>query len=378
MWRSFGSKCKEDLQIAMRENWVAVLGQRDAPTDGVEEYCRYLGTALTKYGIELTLIRVPWAELGWTKAIGQLEQQVLRLRARWVLIQYTALAWSRRGLPWEVAGLVRSLKKEGVLCGAVFHDPVPYAGSGLRNGLRRMVQVRTMRNVARLADCAVLTIPLDRATWLPRDVHKALFIPVGANLPKPERAWELSEQCGKDTATIAVFSITGGEAGNVEMARITEALGVVWKKIGRVRLVVFGRNADVDGLRLKEKLAGTPTEVVIHGLLEPGKIIELLGGSDVMLFVRGPISTRRGSALAGIACGLPVVAYAGWETAGPVTEAGVVLVEQGSGVAAGEAIVRILQDEAYRQELQKRSRQAQEQFFSWDAIAAAYATALNG
>jgi glycosyltransferase involved in cell wall biosynthesis len=56
----------------------------------------------------------------------------------------------------------------------------------------------------------------------------------------------------------------------------------------------------------------------------------------------------------------------------------VVLVEQGSGVAAGEAIVRILQDEAYRQELQKRSRRAQEQFFSWDAIAAAYATALNG
>jgi len=30
----------------MRRNCIAILGKQDAPTDAVEEYCRYLGEAL--------------------------------------------------------------------------------------------------------------------------------------------------------------------------------------------------------------------------------------------------------------------------------------------------------------------------------------------
>ena len=114
-----------------------------------------------------------------------------------------------------------------------------------------------------------------------------------------------------------------------------------------------------------------------HGLLAPDEIVSTLGGSDVLLFVGGPISSRRGSAITGIACGLPVVAFGGWETAGPIKEAGVLLVAQGSESALGEALVRVLQDEAYRQMLQERSRQAQKQFFSWEAIAGRYIAALR-
>ena len=52
---------------------------------------------------------------------------------------------------------------------------------------------------------------------------------------------------------------------------------------------------------------------VIYFHLTAEEIVRKLGASDVMLFARGPISTRRGSALAGIAC-------EGWETAPPITE----------------------------------------------------------
>ena len=104
--------------------------------------------------------------------------------------------------------------------------------------------------------------------------------------------------------------------------------------------------------------------------------MSILHSSTVLLFVRGHISSRRGSAIAGIACGLPIVAYAGSETAPPVTDAGVVLVGRENAAELGEALVRILTDQNYRDSLAARSRFAQEQYFDWQVIAARIAEAL--
>ena len=57
-------------------------------------------------------------------------------------------------------------------------------------------------------------------------------------------------------------------------------------------------------------------------------IVELWNCHRNLLFVRGPISSRRGSALAGIACGLPIIALERSETGPPVAGAGVVPVPQ--------------------------------------------------
>ena len=142
-------------------------------------------------------------------------------------------------------------------------------------------------------------------------------------------------------------------------------------------MAVLGRNSDLAAKELKEKLAGAPVEVIAHGLLAAGQVVKVLGNCDVLLFARGPLSTRRSSALAGIACGLPVVAREGWETAAPVTEAGVVLVPQAAKEGFGPALLRVLGDESYRALLAERSRQAQERYFSWRAIAAKFAQALR-
>lgn len=360
----------------MTEHWLAILGQRDVPTDGVEEYCSYLGAALSKHAIELSQTRVPWATVGWQKAIMQLGPQILALQPTWALIQYTALAWSRRGFPLEVLRMVRAVKHSGARCAVVFHDPVPYSGQRVTDRVRRTVQLNVMRRVARLADFVVLTVPAERVPWLPPEVRRSRFIPVGANLPNPEAAWRRHKN-KQDIPTVAVFSITGGAPGEIEVARIVEALRVASDQIGPVRLSVFGRNADSDGSALKDKLTGTSIEVAIQGLLTPQEIVEALGRSDALLFVRGPISTRRGSALAGIACGLPVIAWEGPETGGPINEAGVVLVPENSGRELGRALVRVLQDDAYRRSLQERSERAQAQFFCWDVIAGEFAASLH-
>lgn len=357
---------------------MAVLGRRDEPTDAVEEYCEYLSRALAAEGISLELARLRWAEIGWRTGLRELSA---RTRANenpaWFLLQYTALAWSRRGFPGRALRVIRALKSIGARCAVVFHDAEAYPGSRLVDRVRRAVQLRTMRQALRLADLAILTIPAEKIPWVPPNTRNAVFIPVGANLPSPETAWTRTKRQGTDLPTVAVFSLSGDGVRAEEVRRIAEALKYAAERIGKLQVAVLGRNSDLAGKELKEKLAGAPVEVIAHGLLAAEQVVKVLGNCDVLLFARGPLSTRRGSALAGIACGLPVVALEGWETAAPVTEAGVVLVPQAANEGFGPALLRVLSDESYRAVLAERSRQAQERYFSWSAIAAQYAQVLR-
>jgi glycosyltransferase involved in cell wall biosynthesis len=143
-----------------------------------------------------------------------------------------------------------------------------------------------------------------------------------------------------------------------------------------MRLVVLGRNAERAEELLRESLHGMDVELSLSGILAGKEVVRVLGESDVLLFARGPISSRRGSAIAGIACGLPIVAARGRETASPLTEAGVVLIERGEEF--GPALARVLGDPVYRASLTERSRKAQQNYFSWQAIGQQYVSALHG
>src|SRR5256885_2800020 len=89
---------------------IALLGRPDAPTDAVEEYCRYLGEAMTAEGFEMIIERVAWPQDGWTRAAKALRRRAKGWRGAWVLVQYTALAWSARGFPLRFPRLLKILK----------------------------------------------------------------------------------------------------------------------------------------------------------------------------------------------------------------------------------------------------------------------------
>ena len=360
----------------MKELCVALLGRRDEPTDAVEEYCHYLGEALEAHGISFEFARIPWCEIGWRKALAGMDRRAGDWKNAWILIQYTALAWSRRGFPLRLLGLIRFLRKRGLRCGVVFHDAQPYYGSRLVDRVRRQLQIYTMREAVRLADLAVLTIPREKAQWLPASAPNVIFIPVGANLPSPETVWAKEKNGGERPPTVAVFSLSQDRVGAEEVKAIVEGVSYVAKRIGPVRLEIFGRNAKSAEKHLRESLQGMDVELSLTGMLAAEEVVRVLGKSDVLLFARGAISTRRGSAIAGIACGLPVVAAEGWETSAPITEAGVVLTRPGEQF--GPTLMRVLCDPPYRAWLAERSRKAQQSYFSWQAIAQRYATALRG
>ena len=255
----------------------------------------------------------------------------------------------------------------------VYHDVLPYHGSRTIDKLRRRAQNHAMNEALRSCDLGIFTVPISKIPWIGRKHTRAIFIPVGANLPDPEIAWTIPRREANRLPTIAVFGITGGESGIWEVASISEALQIAAERLGKLRLMVMGRNTNTAEKALKNLMDKQPIEIHALGILPGEEIVKQMAASDVLLFVRGGISSRRGSAIAGIACGLPVVALEGPETGPPITEAGVVFADQKSQRGLGEALLKVLSDEEYRAGLAERSRLAQEKSFSWKAIAARYA-----
>lgn len=359
---------------------IALLGRRDEPTDAVEEYCRHLGEGLAAHNFQLELRRVPWDQHGWSASLAALRLQAQAWRETWILLQYTALAWSARGFPRRFLQVMRVLRKAGARTAVVYHDAQPFSGTRFIDRLRREIQIRIMRAALASADHAVFTVASDRMSWHVTGTRNSSFIPVGANLPfafAPQQHQEIHSP-----PAIAVYSITGGTAGERETRLINGAVSRASQKLGPLRLLVFGRHAEIRETALREGLRDRPIALEICGVIDDRELLQRFAASDLLLFVRGTISSRRSSAIAGIVCGMPVIAFEGKETASPITEAGVILIaaEQGESelqAELGEAIVRVLTDQEFRVQLVNRSRTAQEQFFSWPSIAARYAEFLN-
>jgi glycosyltransferase involved in cell wall biosynthesis len=362
---------------------IALLGRRDQPTDAVEDYCRLLGEALGERGFTLEIRRVPWDQHGWSASLDALRLQAESWRGVWVLAQYTAMAWSARGFPRRFLQVLGLLRQAGARIAVVFHDAVPFGGTRLIDRLRRSSQARVMRAAVAFSDRAVFTVPPDKLPWLSgaaKAPENSSFIVVGANLPQPLLPQD--HDLLHEPPCVAVYSITGGVSGERETENIVTAVRLASEKLGKLRLLVFGRHAEIREEALRQGLAGTQVEVSVEGVVDGDQLVDRFSAADVLLFLRGSISSRRGSAIAGISCGLPVIAMEGPETAPPITDAGIVLLPSGAGAdelgrLAGDALRRILSEPELRGGLVQRSREAHEGFFSWTAIAARFAELLG-
>ena len=228
---------------------------------------------------------------------------------------------------------------------------------------------------SRLPTSPSLPCPWIKLSWVRATPPSAVFIPVGPNLPI--RLSQASGPAQNEIPTIGVFSITGGESGSRETRIILTAVRHAAQKLGKLRLSIFGRHAELRETELREGLRDLPVELSVEGVVEPAQVVQRLYACDVLLFIRGPISSRRSSAIAGIACGLPVIAYPGSETAAPITDAGVVLVSPDEPDDLNAALVRVLSDAAYRTDLAARSRAVYQTQFAWPAIATRFSALLN-
>jgi len=357
----------------IQQGAIALLGRADKPTDGVEEYCNHLGEALRERGISLAIERVAWEERGWRRALRSLRRRAKGWRGMWVLVQYTALAWSARGFPLRFSRLLHILKKTGARIGVVYHDVEPFAGPHFIDRLRHTAQLHTMRQAMDACEVAVFTVPMEKLTWMQPHYTHSVFIPVGANLPVSGEAGSRKSIARDGRLNIAVFSVTGGQFLQREISEITQAVCFASLRVKDLKLIVFGRGSEDAEGELRKRLDGAPAEIQVLGLLSNEDVVRTMSNCDVLLFVRGPISTRRSSAIAGIACGLPVIAAEGPETPSLIKDAGVAFYSPQKKGDLGEVLLHVLEDEHYRASLAQRSWIAQQRYFSWNVIAARYA-----
>jgi glycosyltransferase involved in cell wall biosynthesis len=354
---------------------IALLGRRDEPTDGVADYCKFLAPALLKHNIELEVARVPWAERGWSQAMRWLSSESRKWTGEWVLLQYNALAWSRRGFPVRARRVLKLLQRRGARCGIVFHDAHAFEGLRFRDRLRGMIQNWTMLELYKHAERSAFTVPLSSAEWLPSERSRAAFIPIGANIPSLyiRRSYTAAET----PKVVAVFSITGGEACARETQDISHAVRSVNAQLGPVRLEVFGRGAEYAQELLEETLGVPGIELHVRGVIPADEITRTLAAAHVLLFVRGVINSHRGTAIAGISCGLPVVAYGKAGDDPAIDAAGCRLALWHNPNALAAELRHVLSDARLWQALHERSLRAQAEYFSWEAVASRYAQLLS-
>ena len=354
---------------------IALLGHRDSSTDGVQDYCEFLGRALERHGVTLTIARIDWVKKGWLGALWELWHSSSAWRGNWVILQYTALAWSRRGFPVGLVAVLAILRRRGVRCGVVFHEPHSNGGPRWLGWIRGACQSWVIRRIYGLSEKSIFADPLDTIHWLPKSDSKGVFIPIGANIP--ERASSaVSTRKKSGIKTVAIFCITGAPHAAVEIEDIAQAARSAISTNSALRFVFFGQGTIEVNEQIARAFRGIPVAISVLGLLGADKISEVLADSDLMLCVRGAIYPRRGSAIAGIACGLPIVCYKGPETGFPITEAGLELVAYRDREELGRAVSRILSDDCLRQELATRSHRAHAQYFSWDKIAERFVAEL--
>jgi len=358
---------------------IILLGQQQALADGVFDYTEKLDKSLTQKGVECDRLPMPWRESGWLKALQWLWVESGQWRDRWVIAQFTASAWSTLALPVMFVVVVGLLKIRRVKTAIMFHEVQGYPGERLKYKIRRWVQLWTIRTAMKLADRSIFNVNLEQLTWLPIASCQATFIPVGSNMPEPDVVAVKSkgEPSKGKYKTVVVFGMTSVDITRDEVEAIAAAISQTAKHIDSLRLVTLGRGSKEAEPELREVLKDASVEISVLGLLEPEEITQALIEADVMLFVRGEICSRKTTAIAGLSCGLPIVAYQGTETAHPIPDAGVLLVDQGDHKGLASALTQLLQDDKLWLDLHQQSLQVYQNYFSWDVIAQRFMETLK-
>jgi len=359
------------------ERWVALLGRRDAPTDGVEDYCRFLAGALERRGILLEIARVDWFGSGWNHALHQLRERCRDWGGNRILLQYTAMAWSRRGFPFGAVAALKILQENGANAAVVFHEPFRQGGTRGIGWLRGVCQDWVVRALYKRANAAIFADPLKTIPWLPADRAKATFIPIGANIPESLPVTVAPRNRNGTSKTVTVFCLSDQPNRARELEDILYATRFSTAQGQRTRVVFLGRGTEDAAKEIEPLFRDSSVEISALGLQSPDDVSRVLSESDVMLCVRGPLYPRRGSAIAGIACGLPIVAYAGAAAGTPLEDAGLALAPYADREALGRALVDVLMHDDLRKQLHERSIAAYREHFSWDVIAASYQKLLS-
>jgi glycosyltransferase involved in cell wall biosynthesis len=257
----------------------------------------------------------------------------------------------------------------------MFHDVYAAPASRSIDRIRVFLQEQIMRRLAINSSRVIIPVEMQPVSWQ----RYCEFIPVGANVPSYDECRQFGHiPLRQEIPTVAVFGIpTWPPAQAREVTAIVQSVRKASAQIGELQLVVLGRGATEAESLLRRGLSDAAVTLRVMGIRNGPEISAALCSADVFLFVRGGLSTRRGSGLAALACGLPIVAYRGVETGFPLTQAGIAFVPQDDFDLLGNELARVLRDHELRLHMAERNLAVFRQWLSWDRIASRWVGVLG-
>lgn len=366
------SHCLASALVA-RGQRVTVLTIRDGMLLGLE-----VGGNETKLCLQAGQ-QLDWSHRCWPAIISALAQ----LRPAWLHIQYQTGAYAMAPginlLPWRLHGLPGRPRMA-----VTFHDLlVPYL-------LPKAGPLRTWVNqrLARDADALVLTNAGDAnrvQQWVLRPPPVHHLIPIGSNIaPAPPQgyergAWRAALGLAPETFLVAYFGLLSPSKGAEQLLAALAQLERPW------HLLLIGGAAtapqDVvyaNALRQRISALGLEAHVQITGHVNDSHVsAHLLAADAVALPFRDGASFRRGSLLAALAHGCPVVTTHPKHPADHELLAGAALLcSIDDPVALRSALQRLATDPALRNSLAANGRSLAARF-SWTQIAAKHEEIYN-
>lgn len=370
-----------------------VTGEYPPAVGGVGDYTSILSRGLAGRGIRVGVLtssagaRAEQRDLefpvrrsmrDWSYAcLGKVAQIAGETGARIVHIQYQPAAYQLRGAV-NLLPLYLRLRVPRIRPVTTFHDlRVPYlfpkAGPLRKGFVRAMARFSEATVATNSADLMELGGELPGRRWL---------IPIGSNIPNSvpamydRRAWRESRfGASPETLVLVYFGLANSSKG-VDLA--VEAASVLRSRGIDVRLVIVGGEAGtsdptnrayIEKLRALAPEGGRDRMVVSTGHADPGEVSGHLLASDIaVLPFRDGASLRRGSLLAVLGHGLPVV------TTAPVVEEpllengkNVLLLQEMAAVPLADAIETAWGNASLRRQLSGGAIQLS-RHFDWNPI----------
>jgi glycosyltransferase involved in cell wall biosynthesis len=352
----------------MVERVILVHGDRGGAVDGIRDHTRMLAAQLARRPLAVAELRLRTAGAASTESLRFLRRLRGAGASAAVVIQYSPFCFGRRGFaPWLPLSLLalRAGGRRPTVALMVHESYVPMLSwRWTLMGLWQRLQLVAVRLVS---DVVLTSIePWQRELEAQPPGGQVGHLPVGSNFPDARarrRAEREALGAGEDTV---VVSCLGRDHPAWLGEYVVEAVNAIAAAGRPVALLELGAEAP--------PLEGIDPAVAVHapGMLEPEAFAAKLSASDLFLLpLLDGASTRRGSLMAALQHGLPIVATAGHLT-DPLLRrepAALRLTEVGDRERFAAAAAELVADPGARAGAGEAARRLYEREFDWAVIA---------
>jgi len=358
---------------------------------GVGDYVRRLSREFAARGHEVTVVtteglggeparpgaaspRVLSVVKSWNlRGLPRLWKVLNELEADAYVLEYVAYMYGRGGVaPWLLAFFLAFKLRRNKTLVLNAHELWRPAYRSRRDKALTLLSFLVFLGGAWAGTRVVVTNDFRRNLLtgvLGMDPARVRKIPVGANVEPPGRS--ASPRRGDGEFRVMTFGSWHEDRSVEDLVDAVMAL----RATRPVRLSVIGSFGDNDEQRARVRAlrdrAGPDGWLDLEEDVPPARVSDYFARADAYVSpLAGGPSGRRGSVMAALAHGVPLVAYDGYERDGVFRDGyNVVLLRGGNGAGIRAALGALMTDEGRGRALAAAGRATFEEYFAWDVIA---------